>query len=125
MQERGRAAIGQLVIRGVPAPTGGPRDGVTHGDKRETGLQNSAFRICAINAISSYMGHSRMSSLPLRAGGDLLAVVPDGQVTIRDFSTQSPDLGLRVAAIWLLRGSHRARCFGGVADGAVVVLFGR
>lgn len=38
---------------------------------------------------------------------DLLAVVPDGRVDIRDFSTHfSPDLGLRVAAIWLLRGTY-------------------
>ena len=38
---------------------------------------------------------------------DLLAVVPDGRVSIRDFSTHwSPDLGLRVAAIWLMRGTY-------------------
>jgi predicted ester cyclase len=38
---------------------------------------------------------------------DLLAAFPDGRVEIRDFATHhSADLGLRVAAIWLLRGSY-------------------
>jgi predicted ester cyclase len=38
---------------------------------------------------------------------DLLAAFPDGQLQIRDFAAhRSPDLGLRVAAIWVLRGSY-------------------
>jgi predicted ester cyclase len=38
---------------------------------------------------------------------DLLATFPDGRVEVRDFAAHcSPDLGLRVAAIWLLRGTY-------------------
>ena len=65
-----------------------------------------------------------MLSLPLRAGGNLLVVVPDGQVTIRDFSTHwSPDLGLRVAAIWLLRGTYSGvPAYGKVNQAPVAIL---
>ena len=56
---------------------------------------------------------------------DLLAVVPDGQVTIRDFSTHwSPDLGLRVAAIWLMRGTYSGVPAYGPVNKAPVAILG-
>jgi hypothetical protein len=37
----------------------------------------------------------------------LLAAVPDGQIEVRDICVHgSPDLGLRIGVIWLLRGSY-------------------
>ena len=37
----------------------------------------------------------------------LLAAVPDGEIEVRDICAhESPDLGLRVGVIWLLRGSY-------------------
>ena len=37
----------------------------------------------------------------------LLAAVPDGEIEVRDISVHdSPDLGLRVGVIWLLRGTY-------------------
>ena len=55
---------------------------------------------------------------------DLLAAFPDGQVELRDFSAhRSPDLGLRVAAIWLLRGTYSGvPCYGPVNKAPVAVL---
>ena len=55
---------------------------------------------------------------------DLLAAVPDGHVELRDFSAhRSPDLGLRVAAIWLLRGTYSGvPCYGPVNGAPVAVL---
>jgi len=55
---------------------------------------------------------------------DLLAAIPDGQVEIRDFAThRSPDLGLRVAAIWLLRGTYSGvPAYGPVNRAPVAVL---
>ena len=56
---------------------------------------------------------------------DLLATVPDGQVEVRDFSAHySPDLGLRVAAIWLLRGSYCGVPAYGPVNGAPVAILG-
>lgn len=56
---------------------------------------------------------------------DLLAVVPDGQVTIRDISTHfSPDLGLRVAAIWLMRGTYSGVPAYGPVNRAPVAILG-
>jgi predicted ester cyclase len=38
---------------------------------------------------------------------DLIAAFPDAQVELRDLAvSESPDFGLRVAAIWLLRGTY-------------------
>ena len=51
--------------------------------------------------------------------------VPDGQVTIRDFSTHwSPDLGLRVAAIWLMRGTYSGVPAYGPVNKAPVAILG-
>lgn len=56
---------------------------------------------------------------------DLLAAFPDGQVEVRDFSAHhSPDLGLRVAAIWLLRGSYCGVPAYGPVNGAPVAVLG-
>ena len=56
---------------------------------------------------------------------DLLAIVPDGQIEIRDFSVHhSADLGLRVAAIWLLRGSYSGVPAYGPVNGAPVSVLG-
>ncbi len=56
---------------------------------------------------------------------DLLAVVPDGHVTIRDFATHwSPDLGLRVAAIWLMRGTYSGVPVYGPTNKAPVAILG-
>ena len=56
---------------------------------------------------------------------DLLAAFPDGQVEVRDFSTHaSPDLGLRVAAIWLLRGTYSGVPAYGPVNGAPVAILG-
>ena len=56
---------------------------------------------------------------------DLLAVVPDGEVSIRDFSTHwSPDLGLRVAAIWLMRGTYSGVPAYGRVNRAPVAILG-
>lgn len=55
---------------------------------------------------------------------DLLAVFPDAHVQVRDFSAHhSPDLGLRVAAIWLLRGTYcGVPAYGPVNQAPVAVL---
>jgi predicted ester cyclase len=56
---------------------------------------------------------------------DLLAAFPDGKVELRDFSAhRSPDLGLRVAAIWLLRGSYCGVPAYGAVNGAPVAILG-
>ncbi len=56
---------------------------------------------------------------------DLLAAFPDGQVEVRDFSAHwSPDLGLRVAAIWLLRGTYSGVPAYGRVNGAPVAVLG-
>ena len=55
---------------------------------------------------------------------DLLAAFPDGQVEVRDFAAHhSDDLGLRIAAIWLLRGTYSGvPCYGPVNQAPVAVL---
>ena len=55
---------------------------------------------------------------------DLLAAFPDGQVEVRDFAVHhSPDIGLRVAAIWLLRGTYSGvPAYGPVNQAPVAVL---
>ena len=55
---------------------------------------------------------------------DLLAAFPDGRVEIRDFAVHdSPDIGLRVAAIWLLRGTYSGvPAYGPVNNAPVAVL---
>lgn len=55
---------------------------------------------------------------------DLLAAFPDGQVEVRDFSAHhSPDLGLRIAAIWLLRGTYcGVPAYGPVNQAPVAIL---
>jgi len=55
---------------------------------------------------------------------DLLASFPDGQVEMRDLVTHySPDLGLRVAAIWLMRGTYSGvPTYGPVNNAPVMVL---
>ena len=56
---------------------------------------------------------------------DLLAAFPDGQVELRDFSAhRSPDLGLRVAAIWLLRGTYSGVPAYGPVNNAPVAILG-
>ncbi|MDE2200511.1 MAG: ester cyclase [Rhodospirillales bacterium] len=56
---------------------------------------------------------------------DLLAAVPDGQVKVRDFSVhRSPDLGLRVAAIWVLRGTYSGVPAYGPVNNAPVAILG-
>ena len=56
---------------------------------------------------------------------DLLAAFPDGRIEIRDFAAHhSPDLGLRVAAIWLLRGSYCGVPAYGPVNGAPVAILG-
>lgn len=56
---------------------------------------------------------------------DLLAAFPDGQVTVRDFAVHhSSDLGLRVAAIWLLRGTYSGVPVYGPVNGAPVAVLG-
>jgi predicted ester cyclase len=56
---------------------------------------------------------------------DLLAAVPDGQVKLRDFSAhRSPDLGLRVAAIWVLRGNYSGVPAYGPVNNAPVAILG-
>ena len=56
---------------------------------------------------------------------DLLAAFPDGQVEVRDFvAHQSADLGLRVAAIWLLRGTYSGVPAYGPVNGAPVAVLG-
>jgi predicted ester cyclase len=56
---------------------------------------------------------------------DLLAAFPDGQVTVRDFAVHhSPDLGLRVAAIWLLRGTYSGVPVYGPVNKAPVAVLG-
>ncbi len=56
---------------------------------------------------------------------DLLAIVPDSTVEIRDFSTHySVDLGLRVAAIWLLRGTYSGVPAYGPVNNAPVAILG-
>jgi predicted ester cyclase len=56
---------------------------------------------------------------------DLLAAFPDGQVELRDFSAhRSPDLGLRVAVIWVLRGTYSGVPAYGPVNGAPVALLG-
>lgn len=56
---------------------------------------------------------------------DLLAAFPDGRVEVRDFSVhQSPDIGLRVAAIWLLRGTYSGVPAYGPVNGAPVAVLG-
>ncbi len=56
---------------------------------------------------------------------DLLATVPDGVVEIRDLATHhSADLGLRVAAIWLLRGTYSGVPAYGPVNGAEVAILG-
>ena len=55
---------------------------------------------------------------------DLLAAFPDATVEIRDFAThRSTDLGLRVAAIWLLRGTYcGVPAYGPVNQAPVAIL---
>lgn len=55
---------------------------------------------------------------------NLLATIPDGQVEIRDIAVnESPDLGVRVAVIWQLRGTYSGvPTYGPVTRSPVVVL---
>jgi predicted ester cyclase len=56
---------------------------------------------------------------------DLLAAFPDGNVEIRDFSAHhSPDIGLRVAVIWLLRGTYSGVPVYGPVNNAPVAVLG-
>ena len=56
---------------------------------------------------------------------DFLAVFPDGRVEIRDFAVHhSPDLGTRVAAIWLLRGTYSGVPVYGPVNQAPVKILG-
>ena len=56
---------------------------------------------------------------------DLLAAVPDGQVAVRNFSAHHPpDPGLRMAAIWLLRGTCSGVPAHGPVNGAPVAVPG-
>lgn len=56
---------------------------------------------------------------------DLIAPFPDGRVELRDFVTHySPDLGLRVAAIWLVRGTYSGVPAYGPINGAPVAMLG-
>lgn len=56
---------------------------------------------------------------------DLLAAFPDAQVEIRDIAAHhSPDLGLRVAVIWLLRGTYGGVPAYGPVNRAPVAILG-
>ena len=56
---------------------------------------------------------------------DLLACFPDAQVELRDVAAhRSDDLGLRVAAIWLLRGTYSGVPAYGPVNGAPVSVLG-
>ena len=56
---------------------------------------------------------------------DLLAAFPDAVVEVRDFAAHhSPDIGLRVAAIWLLRGTYSGVPTFGPVNGAPVLILG-
>lgn len=55
----------------------------------------------------------------------LLAAVPDGQIEVRDISVHdSPDLGLRIGIIWLLRGTYSGTPLYGPANKAPLNIFG-
>lgn len=56
---------------------------------------------------------------------DLIAAIPDGVVELRDLAVnESPDLGLRVAAIWLLRGTYSGVPAYGPTNRAPVAMLG-
>jgi predicted ester cyclase len=56
---------------------------------------------------------------------DLIAAFPDATVELRDLAVNdSPDLGLRVAAIWLLRGTYSGVPAYGPTNGAPITLLG-
>ena len=56
---------------------------------------------------------------------DLLAAFPDAQMEIRDLVVnESPDFGLRIAAIWLLRGTYSGVPAYGAANHAPVTILG-
>ena len=56
---------------------------------------------------------------------DLLAAFPDAHVSVRDFAVHhSADLGLRVAAIWLLRGTYSGVPAYGPVNNAPVAILG-
>ncbi len=55
----------------------------------------------------------------------LLSMIPDGRLEVRDICAHdSPDLGLRVATIWLLRGSYSGAPVHGPANGAPLDILG-
>ncbi|WP_306392464.1 ester cyclase [Telluria beijingensis] len=55
----------------------------------------------------------------------LLAAFPDGKMEIRDIAVHdSIDLGLRVAVLWLLRGSYKGAPVYGKVNGAPVTVMG-
>jgi steroid delta-isomerase-like uncharacterized protein len=56
---------------------------------------------------------------------DFLAAFPDGRIEIRDMAVHhSDDIGLRVAAIWLLRGTYSGVPVYGPVNGAPVAVLG-
>ncbi|HZA91236.1 MAG TPA: ester cyclase, partial [Gemmatimonadales bacterium] len=56
---------------------------------------------------------------------DLIAAFPDAKIELRDLAVNdSPDLGLRVAAVWLLRGTYSGVPAYGPVNRAPVALLG-
>jgi predicted ester cyclase len=56
---------------------------------------------------------------------DLIAAIPDAKIELRDLAVNdSPDLGLRLAAVWLLRGTYSGVPAYGPVNRAPVALLG-
>jgi predicted ester cyclase len=55
----------------------------------------------------------------------LLSIIPDGEIEVRDICVHaSRDLGLRVATIWLLRGTYSGSPYYGPTNGAPLNILG-
>lgn len=72
-------------------------------------LFNRVGEYCDPKVVTHTVRMRRSQGIPAYQQGviDLLAVIPDGRIELRDIVVnESPDLGLRVAAIWVLHGTY-------------------